>query len=262
MFYFHHQFPWIKQINSISKQSPNVLVLHGQTNELDRFTIRIQLNTLAHQPIIRTLTDRFQLDTIHQDLLRKFTVNPPEQPFYLLAYQPFREDEHNTFFLQMTLRQPMVEERFSFDVIYQSDSSTNERERDLTGEYFDQEINRLKKQFDQRFEKIFQLKMNEKYVNFARSTLSNLLGGISYFSGQSLVSKPNQNIPDQYWPTNLYTAVPSRSFFPRGFLWDEGFHNLLIARWNANLTIDILSHWFDMLNDNGWIPRVRIFQFE
>ena len=77
------------------------------------------------------------------------------------------------------------------------------------------------------------------------------------FIGQSLVAKANQKIPDKYWTTNLYTAVPSRSFFPRGFLWDEGFHNLLIARWNQNITNDILSHWFDMLNDNGWIPRVR-----
>ncbi|CAF4516670.1 unnamed protein product, partial [Rotaria magnacalcarata] len=167
--------------------------------------------------------------------------------------------EPNTFFIQITLRQPVADEVFSFDIIYQSESSAREREQDLTGLYFNEELVRLQKQFDQRFETIFQLKtkqkMDETKINFARSTLSNLIGGISYFTGQSLVAKPGQQTPDQYFTTSLYTAVPSRSFFPRGFLWDEGFHNLLIARWNQNITIDILKHWFDMLNDNGWIPR-------
>ncbi len=187
-FYFHHDLPWIKQITSISKRSPDTITLHGQTNELDRFTIKIKLNTLAHQPIIRTLTDVFQLDTIHRNILTKFISNPPEQPFYLLTNQPLRESEHNTFFVQLVLRQPIIDEKFSFDIIYQSDSSNNEREQDLTGIHFNEEIVRLQNEFDQHFEKIFQLKtkqkMNEKQIHFARSTLSNLIGGISYFHGK------------------------------------------------------------------------------
>ncbi|CAF2973449.1 unnamed protein product [Rotaria sp. Silwood2] len=258
-FYFHHELPWIKRLTSISKQSPDSITIRGETNELDKFTIKIQLNTLSHQPVIRTLTDVFQLDRIHRDILTKLTSNPPKQPFIILTDQIFKDSEHNTFFIQITLRQPIVDETFSFDVIYQSDSSDNERKQDLTGSYFNEEILRLQKQFDQRFENIFQLQtkhnMDETKIQFARSTLSNLIGGISYFTGQSLVAKANQKIPDQYWTTSLYTAVPSRSFFPRGFLWDEGFHNLLIARWNQNITIDIIKHWFDMLNNNGWIPR-------
>ena len=52
----------------------------------------------------------------------------------------------------------------------------------------------------------------------------------------------------EYWREALFSATPSRSFFPRGFLWDEGFHQLLVARWDSQISRDAIAHWLDLMN--------------
>ncbi|EFJ50126.1 hypothetical protein VOLCADRAFT_58521, partial [Volvox carteri f. nagariensis] len=113
-------------------------------------------------------------------------------------------------------------------------------------------------------------------LEVSRAALSNLLGSVGYFYGSSLVggwvvlaiakrrmggwvrTDPPGSEPRQYWPAPLFTAVPSRSFFPRGFLWDEGFHQLLVQRWDPQLCRDMIAHWLDLMNAHGWIPREQI----
>lgn len=63
----------------------------------------------------------------------------------------------------------------------------------------------------------------------AKRMLSNMLGGLGYFYGSSLIGLPDGRQLDSS-PAALFTAVPSRSFFPRGFLWDEGFHQVCCPR--------------------------------
>ena len=63
-------------------------------------------------------------------------------------------------------------------------------------------------------------------------------------------------------PGPLYTGVPCRPFFPRGFLWDEGFHQLVVAPYAPSITLDVLAHWFGRIQPDGWLPREQILGAE
>jgi mannosyl-oligosaccharide glucosidase len=89
---------------------------------------------------------------------------------------------------------------------------------------------------------------------------SNLLGGLGFFAGrvQTKTSEGSGSSgingisggasASQSFPMALFSATPSRSFFPRGFAWDEGFHQLLLQKWDAPLAADALAHWLGTLH--------------
>ncbi|XP_060214175.1 mannosyl-oligosaccharide glucosidase GCS1-like [Lycium barbarum] len=180
------------------------------------------------------------------------------------------DDSPNILVFQISARIP-----FKADIVFLSGTSTRdsrieERASRLTGTSLTSLLSEKQKEFDNKFKKCFSLseELGLEPVTVGKAALGNMLGGIGYFFGQSKISLPSTstlNAGDNsvlYWPAELYTAVPSRPFFPRGFLWDEGFHQLLIWRWDIYISLDIIGHWLDLMNIDGWIPRELILGAE
>lgn len=138
----------------------------------------------------------------------------------------------------------------------------------------------LRKSFPAQVDKVFPRSSvfhEEKYAVFAQGLLSNLLGGLGFFHGDSKVAAKepefDETEPD-FWmkekaamgrasvtttePTSLLSFTPSRSVFPRGFLWDEGFHLLPVIEWDLDLAVSVIRSWFKQMNNEGWIAREQI----
>ncbi|VDO03131.1 unnamed protein product [Rodentolepis nana] len=158
------------------------------------------------------------------------------------------------------------------EVEFVSQASTSSDAVPLTGKEFDAALARHSKAFHENFAKKFPhdpKAFSDKQIEMSKITLSNMLGGIGYFYGTSLITaSPLNNKSNaepvilEYFPASLFTATPSRSKFPRGFLWDEGFHALLLGRWDVELALQSLGHWLDLLSAEGWIPREQILGWE
>lgn len=54
---------------------------------------------------------------------------------------------------------------------------------------------------------------------------------------------------------SLLSFTPSRPFFPRGFLWDEGFHLLPVIEWDLDLAVSVVRSWLNLMDEDGWIGR-------
>ena len=105
--------------------------------------------------------------------------------------------------------------------------------------------------------------LGDEAARFGAAALAAQLGSIGFFYGASKVApEPGGAGGGETPPAPLMSVVPSRPFFPRGFLWDEGFHQLVVGAWDAALADDILSHWLGLMHEDGWIPREQILGAE
>ncbi|KAI6224699.1 putative mannosyl-oligosaccharide glucosidase [Aphelenchoides besseyi] len=132
---------------------------------------------------------------------------------------------------------------------------------------FEDEMAKRVGEFEQKLRDTFigdNKNVKEHEFQIGKFALSNMLGGIGYWDGPvRMKSKhwPSERI-ETYGPLELLSAVPSRPFFPRGFIWDEGFHNLLIREFDPELSLDIVASWLNTMNVEGWIPREMILGIE
>ncbi|EPQ58475.1 glycoside hydrolase [Gloeophyllum trabeum ATCC 11539] len=175
--------------------------------------------------------------------------------------------------------QKTLDGEFQFDVFFESASANHK----LDSSTLDKGIPALLKTFDERFNVVFPVSdsyptsEHEGLQAFSKAITSNLMGGIGYFYGTSIVDRGFAYEWDQEddasddedeektargarltEPRALLTATPSRSFFPRGFYWDEGFHLLHIGEWDNDLSLEILKDWVDLIDEDGWVAREQI----
>ncbi|KAI8961584.1 glycoside hydrolase family 63 protein [Daldinia sp. FL1419] len=212
-----------------------------------------------------------QLKAGVDEIIQEFGAEnaPPPWQVYQLANKPNSGNFH--------LVQKVFEGAFEFDILFSSGSAGKE----ITSEDLTREIKSTTESFNERFADVFapQAPFNaDKYRRFGRSMLSNLAGGIGYFYGQHVVDRSYAPEYDEenegFWeetaeararrqeqlegPYELFSSIPSRPFFPRGFLWDEGFHLLPIADWDIDLTLEIVKSWYNLMDEDGWIAREQI----
>jgi mannosyl-oligosaccharide glucosidase len=198
---------------------------------------------------------------------------PPPWQVYTITNNPGEGNLH--------MIQKVFEGNFEFDIIFNSASA----EKECTSQDVHGFIAQTTKSYWDRFISTYDPQPPfaiEALQRFASAMFSNLIGGLGYFNGDSVVDRSYAQEYDEenegFWeetaeargrrqeklegPSELFTTVPSRPFFPRGFLWDEGFHLMPIVDWDLDLTLEIVKSWFNLMDEDGWIGREQILGTE
>ncbi|EPS28596.1 putative alpha-glucosidase [Penicillium oxalicum 114-2] len=203
------------------------------------------------------------------------TDNPPH-PAQLFTIKHVPGDG-NVHLVQKVFKGP-----FEFDVLFSSGSAP----KPLTSDTITEQKKEAILSFSDRFRQVLApqapFDRDDEFTTFSKAMISNLIGGIGFFHGDDVVDRSASPAYDEenegFWeetakaraeakpvtegPKDLFTCVPSRPFFPRGFLWDEGFHLIPIMEYDSDLALEIIKSWFHLMDEDGWIAREQILGHE
>lgn len=252
-----------------AKETLKLTGVRGETPGLGEFSLNLQAvnGTVLRNSYLSTMSPSVQhLRQVLISHLYLATDKSTRSKYIALPGEILRNNKGDIFDPNFVATLITVQTPFTLDITYRSLHGLTPKDvRTLPGPPIGAEYTEIleskRSEFNERFEKTFRLTekgYTDAEIDFAQASLSNMIGGIGYFHGSSRVQSTYTKEPVPYWRASLYTSVPSRSFFPRGFLWDEGFHGLLIGAWDLDIELDIINHWFDLMNVEGWIPREQI----
>lgn len=277
---------------------PENVYISGETPDLGQFTFTItegkgekpvhnHLPTWSKKPLDRTFVHSIlapeeamwqakplifsSMKTTIDEYVEEFTTEkmPPPWQTYTIQHKPGSGSMH--------MIQKVYQGAFEFDVIFSSASGL----KPITSEDVSSKIKSTSELFTSQFAQTFKPSKpfdSPRYAEFSKGLFSNLIGGVGYFYGDAVVDRSYaaeyeeenegfwqetaearaKNLQSLEGPYELFSSVPSRPFFPRGFLWDEGFHLLPIIDWDVDLTLQIIKSWFNLMDDDGWIMRETI----
>lgn len=245
--------------------------LKGNSNSYFKVTIlKSSLIDFSIQNYRKKYEDTWQVKKVISEELKNNELNLNSN---VNKYAKFDEltklNGPNIIALQLVLKNP-----FDIIVTYSSKKENLDFSRNSLNELRQYRLNKFNQRFDNSFVgKYITLKEIVKNNNdifklktFMKEAVSNIFGGIGNYYGKIKI-KFDEELPKHGYhigfryaldEKNLFTASPSRSFFARGFLWDEGFHNIIISSFNLNITVDILNSWLSTMSSTGYMAREQI----
>ena len=182
----------------------------------------------------------------------------------------------NMHFVQM-----IIHGSFDFDVLYSSRAATRAMTISEMGSIMQDSVIAYRNSYRH----VFTLKApfnTDQHATFGEKMLADLLGSVGYFAGKSKVDSSKKaiyaettgkfwektedakkhSIPETRGPHELFTHTPARAVFPRGFLWNEGFHLLPVLDWDVDLAMEVVRSWLGTMDSDGWIPREQVLGTE